>query len=68
MQDAGGESAVLAPHAGAQQAHDDIGILLAPAAIFRVEAIDAIEIPTPDRQIAGARALPGVLPQAAQRA
>ncbi len=34
------------------------GILLAPAAEDRVEAVDAVEIGAPDREIAGARALP----------
>ena len=67
MQDAGGERAVLAAHAGMQQAHDDIGIFLAPAAVVGVEAVDTVEIGPPDREIAGARAAPGALPQPAQR-
>ena len=50
-----------------QQAHDDVGILLAPAAVVGVEAVDAVEIGAPDREIAGARAAPGASAQPAQR-
>ena len=67
MQHAGRKHAVLAPHAGVQQARDEIGIFFAPAAVVGVEAVDPIEVGAPDRKIAGARALPGVLPEPAQR-
>ena len=68
MQHAGREHAVLAPHAGVQQAHDDVGILLAPAAVIGVEAVDPLEIGAPDREVAGARAAPAPAAQAPQRA
>ena len=55
MQHAGREGAVLAPHAGVQQPDQQIGILLAPAAEARIEAIDAVEIGAPDREIARPR-------------
>src|ERR1039458_3451999 len=67
MDDAGGAGAVLAPHPGMQQPHDDVGILLAPAAEVGVETVDAIEIGPPDGEIARARAAPGTLPQPQQR-
>src|ERR1017187_248291 len=67
MDDAGGAGAVLAPHPGMQQPHDDVGILLAPAAEVGVETIDAIEIGPPDGEIARARAAPGTLAQPTQR-
>ena len=68
MQHAGREGAVLAPHAGMQQPDQQIGILLAPAAEARVEAIDPVEIGAPDREIAGARAFPGLRPQSSATA
>src|SRR5512135_2974642 len=67
MQDAGCEHAVLAAHAGMQQPHDKVGILLAPAVVVGIETIDAIEIGAPDRKIAGTRAAPRPLPKPSQR-
>src|SRR5664280_485966 len=56
MDDAGRKGAILAAHAGMQQPHDDVGILLAPAAKVGVERVDAIEIGSPNSQIARPRA------------
>src|ERR1035437_1871701 len=61
MDDAGRKGAILAAHAGMQQPHDDVGILLAPAAKVGVESVDAIEIGSPNSQIARPRAAPGTL-------
>ena len=59
--------AVLAADASVQEPHQQIGVLLAPAAEACIEAVDAIEVGAPDREIAGARALPGPWPELAQR-
>ena len=50
-----------------QQAGDNVGILLTPAAVIGVKAVDTVEVAAPDREIAGSRALPGVAAQPAQR-
>ena len=68
MQHAGGAGAVLPPHAGMQQPHQQVGILLAPAAEARVEAIHRVEVGAPHREIARPRALPLPRAQLAQRA
>src|ERR1019366_5323125 len=52
------KTALLAAPAGMQQPHDDVGILLAPAAKVGVESVDAIEIGSPNSQIARPRAAP----------
>ncbi len=67
MKHARREDAVFAPHTGMQQAHDDIGILLTPAAIGGVEAVDAIKIGAPNSQITRASAPPGALAHRSQR-
>ncbi len=67
MDDPGGETAVLAPHAGAQQPDQEIGVLTAPAVEVRVEAVNRIEVAAPDREIARAGALPFVRFTLAQR-
>ncbi len=49
-----------------QQPRDDVRILLAPPAIRCIKAVDALKIGAPDREIAGARALPAAFPNPAQ--
>src|SRR2546421_4642891 len=66
MQHAGRKCPILAAHAGMQESDQQIGILQTPAAEYAVESIDAIEVAAPDRQIAGARALPIPAAQLAQ--
>ena len=61
MDHAGCKHAVLAADAGMQQAHDDIGIFLAPATIVGIKTVDAIKIGPPNGEVARARALPGSL-------
>ena len=58
MEHAGREAAVLAMHARADHADDDIGILQSPAGKGGVETIDPIEICAEEREVAAARALP----------
>src|SRR5262245_26103896 len=67
MDDAGGEAPVLAPQAAMQQTDQQIGILAAPAAEAGVEAVDPLEIGTPDGEIARARASPSPRLELAQR-
>ena len=52
MDHAGSKQPVLASNTSVQQAHNDIGIFLAPAAIVGVESIDAIEVGAPDGEVA----------------
>src|SRR5262249_45346438 len=54
VNDPGGEAPVLATQAAAQQADEQVGILAPPAAETGIEAVDALEVGTPDREIAGA--------------
>ena len=58
MQHPGSKSPVLALHTGMQQAHDEIGILQAPAGIRAIESIDMIEVVPRYGEIAGLRASP----------
>src|SRR5262249_36837474 len=53
--------------AGMQQTRNNIGILLAPAAIVVVETVDAIKIRPPDGEVARSRVLPGFRAEPAQR-
>src|SRR4051794_21894993 len=68
MQHAGRKRAVLASNTGMQEPDQQIRILQAPAAERAVKSVDAIEVAAPDREIAGARALPSSAAQLAQRA
>ena len=45
-----------------------IGIVLAPSAVVRIEAVNAIEIRLPNTKVARPRALPNPLANAPQRA
>src|SRR6202034_1425453 len=56
MQHAGRKPAVLAPHAGVEEAHHEVGILQTPTRIAAIESVDMIEIAAGDRKIAGLRA------------
>ncbi len=67
MQHAGREPAVLAPHAGVKETHHEIGILETPAGIAAIEAVDAVEVASRHREIAGLRAFPVVAVELAQR-
>src|SRR5262249_51818456 len=67
MEHSGCECPILSPHARMQEAHDNIRILLAPTDIGRIKAINAIETPPPDGEVAGARALPTPSTEAPQR-
>ena len=67
MQHAGGEAAFLAPHAGIEQPHREVGVLEAPALVGFVETVDGPEIVRPDAEIAGAHPLPATRGQFAQR-
>src|SRR5262245_47493731 len=58
MEYAGREAAVLAVDARAQQADQEIGILKAPPDIVAVEAVHAIQIRAPDREVARSCAPP----------
>ena len=61
------ERPVLAAEASTQPANDDTGIVLAPSAIVRIEAVNAIKIRLPNTKGARARALPKPLANAPQR-
>jgi hypothetical protein len=67
MQHAGREISVLAAHVRMQEPYQQIGILTAPSVIIRIETIDAVEIISPDREIARTRMLPFAGTQFAQR-
>src|ERR1044071_559646 len=62
------EYSVLAAHASVQQANEDVGVFLAPAAVVGIEAVDTVEVAAPNREIARSRTFPRLLPQLAQRA
>src|SRR5215467_1858849 len=66
MQHAGREAAVLAQHAGADHADEDVGVLAAPTAERRIEAVDLVEIGAPERHVAAARATPAARAEIAQ--
>ena len=68
VEHAGRERPILAAEASVQQANDDIGIVLAPSAVVRIEAVNAIEIRLPNTKVARPRALPNPLANAPQRA
>src|SRR5262245_2277392 len=63
MNDAGGETSVLAAQAATQQPDQQIGIFTSPAGEAGIEAVDPLEIGTPNREVAGARATPLPRPQ-----
>src|SRR5262249_49735061 len=67
MNDAGGETSVLAAQAATQQPDQQIGIFTSPAGEAGIEAVDLLEIGTPNRAGAGARAAPLPRPQLTQR-
>ena len=62
VQHRSGKCSVLATNAGMQQPDQQIGILLAPAAEGGVEAVDALEIGAPYREVAGSGTFPGLRP------
>src|SRR5213594_2627077 len=67
MQNPGGEVAILAADACAQEPDQEVGILQAPAIVACIESINSFNITTPDREIAGSRTAPCAGPQLAQR-
>ena len=67
VQHPGGKPSVLAGHPGMEKPDHQVGILLAPARIGRIEAVDVIEIRTPDGKIARPAALPVARIRLAQR-
>src|SRR5271163_4352093 len=67
MQYAGGETPVLAAHAGVQEPDHKIGIFQTPASIGAIEAVDTVEIAARDREIASLRTLPALPVELAQR-
>src|SRR5262249_47331046 len=52
------QAAVAAPHAMADHAHENIGVLAAPAGEGRIEAVNCIKVVAPERHVAPARAAP----------
>ena len=66
MDHTGGKYAVLPADARVKKPGDNIGVFFSPAPIVRIEAVDTIEIGSPDGEIAGARALPGVFSEFAE--
>src|SRR5712691_4616217 len=66
MQHAGRETAVLAQHAAADQAYEDVGILATPAREGGVETVDLVEVAAPERHVAAARAAPALGTELAQ--
>jgi hypothetical protein len=67
MHDAGCKVSVLAPHAGAKKPDQQVGILQAPTAIGRIEAVHLVEIAAPHCEVTGPRTPPGARPELAQR-
>src|ERR1700674_261470 len=68
MQDPGGEASVLAAHAGADEANENIGILAAPSVEAGVEAVDLFEVGAPERHVAAAGTAPAARHQLAHEA
>src|SRR5712671_4744751 len=68
MQDAGCEPAILAAHAGPDEADEQVGVLPAPAAKRAVEAVHLLEIRPPERHVAAARPAPATRGQLAHSA
>src|ERR1700674_1614073 len=68
MQDPAGEASILAVHAGADEADEDIGILAAPSVEAGVEAVDLFEVGTPERHVAAAGTAPAARHQLANEA
>ncbi|HET7020330.1 MAG TPA: hypothetical protein VFI58_06415, partial [Xanthobacteraceae bacterium] len=62
MNDAGRETSVLAAQAATQQSDQQIGIFTSPAGEAGIEAVDPLEIGTPNREVARARAAPLLRP------
>ena len=67
VEHAGRECPFLAAEASVQQANDDIGIVLAPSAVVRIEPVNAIEIRLPNIKVARPRALSNPLTTAPRR-
>ena len=67
MQHGCGKAPVLALHAAAHEAEDDVGILPAPATVGGIKAVDALKVVTPDGKIAAAGAAPVLSLLLAQR-
>src|ERR1700687_5918086 len=68
MQHAAGEASILAPHAGADEADENIGILAAPSVEAGVEAVDLFEVGAPECHVAAAGTAPAARHQLANEA
>ena len=68
MDYAGGKYTVLPTDARVKKPGDNIGVFFSPATIVCIEAVDTVEIGSPDGKIARARALPGIFPESPKNA
>src|SRR5262252_4675744 len=68
MQDAGCEPAILAAHAGPDEADEKVGVLPAPTAERRVEPVHLFQVCSPERHVAATPATPAPANQLARSA